>query len=466
MSAIVGLLLVCACFSREAWPKPMQVINTSFDNSPFVSLFAAQTAKHAKTIREVLDRIRSQYLNIADIAEFETYVNNAYISDLAVEFVRAVPDTKYTDFLLYNSFFEVASNSMVALMSGVSPEGTYMGYSQTIDSKISYADELYGYLQELTYEVNYMDGEYSAVAVTFAGSFGYSITRSNYAELIVSRVFDNGGKKPFPAIQDDSHFSFLVTELAKRLADGYELPSQLFQSFIYEIYETKSLPAPTASDYFIRNGSRNYPYSYLIAFANFAGYMGQILTTDNVGYARTLDPNTEDGWRIVQSPERYNMEKPMKSDFRIIQIERALDSNVKDSRSLDSFSNMLRTYPFRQSTTVYITTFSGAESVSNLQRCTNIMDAAKSIVACADPPPPTNWLSVVLSLALIVLVIVGWVFGIKNAKKYEQGLYENSKDSKGAKSKKVAGKSSIDQALQEDEDAPLKGSESDDDVMV
>lgn len=113
----------------------MQVINTSFDNSPFVSLFAAQTAKHAKTIREVLDRMRSQYLNVADITEFEAYVNNAYISDLAEEFVRAVPDTKYTDFLLYNSFFEVASNSMVALMSGVSPEGTYMGYSQTIDGR-------------------------------------------------------------------------------------------------------------------------------------------------------------------------------------------------------------------------------------------------------------------------------------------------------------------------------------------
>lgn len=442
----------------------MHIINTSFDNSPFVSLFAAQTAKHAKTIREVLDRIRSQYLDIADIIEFETYVNNAYISDLAVEFVRAVPDTKYTDFLLYNSFFEAASNSMVAIMSGVSPVGTYMGYSQTIDSKISYANELYNYLQELTYEVNYIDGEYSAVAVTFAGSFGYSITRSDYAELIISRVFDNGGNKPFPAIQDDSHFSFLVTDLAKRLADGYELPSQLFQSFIYEIYETKSLPAPTASDYFIRNGSRNYPYSYLIAFANFAEYMGQILTTDNVGYSRSLDQNTDDGWRIVQSPERYNMEKPMKSDFRIIQIERALDSNVKDSRTLDSFSNMLRTYPFRQSTTVYITTFSGTESMSNLQKCTNIMDAAKSIVACADPPPPTNWLSVILSLALIVLVIVGWVFGIKNAKKYEQGQYENSKDTKCSKLKKVSKSSSSDQTSQEN--VPLKNPESDDDIMV
>lgn len=458
-------LLVCICFSREAWPKPMQAINTSFDNSPFVSLFAAQTAKHAKTIREVLDRMRSQYLNVADITEFEAYVNNAYISDLAEEFVRAVPDTKYTDFLLYNSFFEVASNSMVALMSGVSPEGTYMGYSQTIDGKISYADELYKYMQELTYEVNYMDGEYSAVAVTFAGSFGYSITRSDYAELVISRVFDNGGVKPFPAIQDDDHFSSLVTELAKKLADGYELPSQLFQSFIYEIYEKKSLPAPTASDYFIRNGSRNYPYSYLIAFANFGEYMGQILTTDSVGYSRALDSSTDDGWRIVQSPERYNMEKPMKSDFRIIQIERALDSNVKDSRSLDAFSNMLRTYPFRQSTTVYITTFSGTESISNLQKCTNIMDAAKSIVACADPPPPTNWLSVVLSLALIVLVIVGWVFGIKNAKKYEQGLYKNSRDAKGSKVKETVGRSSTNQLSQEN--APLKdNSESDDEIVV
>ncbi|EFO61167.1 TMP52 [Giardia lamblia P15] len=465
MSVLVWLLfLVCACFSREAWPKPMQVINTSFDNSPFVSLFAAQTAKHAKTIREVLDRIRSQYLNVADIIEFETYVNNAYSSDLAAEFVRAVPDTKYTDFLLYNSFFEVASNSMVALMSGVSPAGTYMGYSQTIDNKISYADELYKYLQELTYEVNYLDGEYSAVAVTFAGSLGYSITRSDYAELIISRVFDNGGTKPFPAIQDDNHFSFLVTELAKRLADGYELPSQLFQSFIYEIYESKSLPTPTASDYFIRNGSRNYPYSYLIAFANFAEYMGQILTTDNVGYSRTLDPSTDDGWRIVQSPERYNMEKPMKSDFRIIQIERALDSNVKDSRTLDSFSNMLRTYPFRQSTTVYITTLSGTEEVSNLQKCTNIMDAAKSIVACADPPPPTNWLSVILSLVLIVVIIVGWVFGIKNAKKYEQGLYENARDSRSPKAKKGVAKSFTDQVSREN--APLKNSDSSDEIVV
>lgn len=55
----------------------------------------------------------------------------------------------------------------------------------------------------------------------------------------------------------------------------------------------------------------------------------------------------------------------------------------------------------------------------NLQKCNSIFDG-KDVVECEDPPPPENWWSVCLSVLIIVLVIVAWVYGCIYSKRLER----------------------------------------------
>lgn len=102
---------------------------------------------------------------------------------------------------------------------------------------------------------------------------------------------------------------------------------------------------------------------------------------------------------------------------------------LEDASTLIEFSNAMRTFPVRTIRTYAITTSLVGDMYhysSQLQKCTEIYDAAKKPVGCTDPPEPTNWFVVIGSLLLIALTITAWVYGIKFSKKFENGAFDDA----------------------------------------
>lgn len=100
---------------------------------------------------------------------------------------------------------------------------------------------------------------------------------------------------------------------------------------------------------------------------------------------------------------------------------------LKNTSTLAEFSNAMKIFPIRTTRTYAVTTSLVGDMYrysSQLQKCTEIYDAAKKPVGCTDPPVPTNWLVVIGSLLLIGLTITAWVYGIRFSKKLETGAFD------------------------------------------
>ncbi|EFO64506.1 TMP55 [Giardia lamblia P15] len=99
---------------------------------------------------------------------------------------------------------------------------------------------------------------------------------------------------------------------------------------------------------------------------------------------------------------------------------------LKDTSTLVEFSNAIKIFPIRTTRTYAITTSLVGDMYrysSQLQKCTEIYDAAKKPVGCTDPPVPTNWAVVIGSLLIIGLTITAWVYGFRFSKKLEAGAF-------------------------------------------
>jgi len=92
-------------------------------------------------------------------------------------------------------------------------------------------------------------------------------------------------------------------------------------------------------------------------------------------------------------------------------MNKSLDPTVE----LDPFYQVLRTYPFRTDVTVTLVSGDKASSEEYLQKCTSIIDGTHTVVNCVDPPVPTNWWVVSLSLLLIICTVLLWAWGYRNA---------------------------------------------------
>lgn len=92
---------------------------------------------------------------------------------------------------------------------------------------------------------------------------------------------------------------------------------------------------------------------------------------------------------------------------------------MKGSNTFETFSSILKIYPFRTEFTPALTGHSKNTTSATLSKCTNIVDGPNT-VNCSDPPPPENAASIAISVILMVLVITAWVFGCIFSKREEQ----------------------------------------------
>jgi len=110
---------------------------------------------------------------------------------------------------------------------------------------------------------------------------------------------------------------------------------------------------------------------------------------------------------------RANLSNINFSDFRIVNMENVMNSKVEDGADLDTFYDALRSFPFRTEYTPLLYAGSEEDEKALLQKCTSIIDGTHTVVNCVDPPVPTNWWVVSLSLLLIACTILLWVWGCK-----------------------------------------------------
>lgn len=104
-------------------------------------------------------------------------------------------------------------------------------------------------------------------------------------------------------------------------------------------------------------------------------------------------------------------------------------AELMDTSTVTEFSNAMRTFPVRTVRTYAITTSLVGNMYyysSQLQKCTEIYDAAKKPVGCTDPPAPTNWFAVIGSLILVALTITAWVYGVIFSKRYDKGDFDEA----------------------------------------
>ncbi|TNJ30330.1 hypothetical protein GMRT_10396 [Giardia muris] len=91
--------------------------------------------------------------------------------------------------------------------------------------------------------------------------------------------------------------------------------------------------------------------------------------------------------------------------------------------SLDDLYTSLKTFPIRTVYTHGITQTSAGNPFAYMhaeQMCSEIYDSSHRAAGCIDPPLPTNWFVVIVSLILLGLTVTAWVYGIIFAKKFDK----------------------------------------------
>jgi hypothetical protein len=118
---------------------------------------------------------------------------------------------------------------------------------------------------------------------------------------------------------------------------------------------------------------------------------------------------------LVQSSCRSNLTYPMATDFRIVQMERSMNSTLKQkATTFKAFNTAIRAFPFRMNYTAALMSYAGtnySQANADLVKCTSVYDTKKSTVGCADPPVPTNAASLTCSILLIAIILTLWILG-------------------------------------------------------
>lgn len=404
----------------------MHTIQTTFDAASSVSaLYDIVLSSYTAEVVTLCSAIRDTYL--ADVyAELSTAIGTRN-DTLARSFAEKTQLTT-ADYYIYSAFMELATDPMLAVMSGTDPLGTYIGYALTVRNMFPYADDLYEMLQNVSVEVIISDPDCGVSGVAVAGVAGFAILKSNYARFSTAFTIDETAPDAAYKLETVEQFAAAVSALALDLARGnVVIPSMVYGMFAIETHRQSAIPAQCNND--VRRCIMNafsvshYATPYIFAFAEFEPYSGVVVSSSlSAPYSRGLENGTDkDTWVVVQSAKRFNFDIPTKSDFRMVQVQHALEANLADSRAFGAFSNALRTYPFRTAFTAFLLTADSLEEKAMLQKCTSIRDSAKVVVSCADPPEPTNWAVVVISLILTLGIVFIWGFGIRFARAYDRG---------------------------------------------
>lgn len=321
----------------------------------------------------------------------------------AVVFEEIIPTASRVDYFLYNAFLNVVTDTIVSIAS--SPSGTNLGFSLTIKDSVAFADVIHKFIRTTSRHIisDYFD------AVTLPGLPGFLIARQTAYGYSVTTLHNQESGVP-GSFASEIVLHNTIKELALSLGNGFVLPQTSLAEYLFS--RSSMLPSIYMTDY-----TYQYRYPFMIAFTGSSQYEGKIVFSNGTMH-RALTSATQK-WHLIQTAQPYNLKHPLRSDFRITQLEGAQETSLSPTdNDFQSFYNTLRVFPFRTSLTPFLVAISGNGMYNNavLQSCVSIKDATKQTVACADPPPPTNWASVIFSLCLIAVVIFLWVYGIKNAK--------------------------------------------------
>lgn len=449
------VLLFLLCLLGALAGSTLDTVAATLSQDNYTRTYATQLARRSGDAAALLALVKG-LISQQELRDYEEAYHWAQtglvdpdgLDAFAQHFSEVISEASGSDFYLYMAALEILPTSMFAMVRG--DTGTFLGYSYTLAPELTGASELYELLGRLSYLLSFVDsqsGDQLGSAITFAGSPALLQFSLLEPQIIISYLPDVGDStgttnvpRPAPNPTTTESLGTAIIELAMALCTRNSiLPGMRMLEFLLETTpstteeaKTKILPTSDLNDFFVGPNER-YLYTYFFALINDKIGQAEIVRSENgdlaTPYRRALGvTDSGDEWRLVQSTVEYNLAKPKQSDFEVIQVERALDQSLgHGSSSLDAFNSALRSYPFRMSTTVYTAATSSGQTVATLQRCTSIRDATKAIVACADPPPPQNWLCTVLSLVMVVLVVTAWVFGIRNAKRMDPNYKPKAK---------------------------------------
>ena len=396
------LALALALGRAESFPADMPTLRCVPGGcSSVADVYVSLLERFAHQVDELVHTLKTEvfspelYHSLS--AELETSTDK-----YALFFEQIIPSASRVDYFLYNAFLNVVTDTIVSMAS--SAIGTNLGYSLTVKESVASSDMIYKFLRTTARHVtsNTFD------AVTFPGLPGFLIARQAAHGYSITTLHDQESGIP-GSFSSEIVLHNTIKELALSLGSGSVLPQTSLAEYLFS--NSSQLPSIFMTDF-----SYRYRYPFMIAFTGSSRYEGRLVFSNGTAH-RSLRGASHD-WHLVQTAQPYNTTHPLRSDFRITQLESAQETSLSPTdSSFSSFYNTLRTFPFRTALTPFLVAFSGngAYTKAVLQSCVSIKDATKQTVACADPPPPTNWASVIFSLIMIAVVIFLWVYGIKNA---------------------------------------------------
>jgi len=349
--------------------------------------------------------------------------------------------------ILYYSFLSefVQDDALVfmrATRSG-SP-GIYSGFSQSVTPFCevgrnssctipkSEAEAFRKDFQDSFRELQYVstDGTSLSRVTTVLGSVVAGIVTTG--DILVSRSMINTTTNPY--LQDfstmDDFWSFTNEQLEKWL-DGCTVPlSWELTEFALQPVSLPPLPEKAASAVAARFAGS--PWDYYVGLAldpkDSSGFAAFVLNltgdisglADNVSaYVISNFTNSSDSWYVYQA----GCENPKHEHCR--ELYQSLESKLKEigtGAKFSTFSSSLRIFPYRNVRTYAIMAEDCAADTTKttLQKCSEIFETGNAVVACDDPPLPTNWVVVSISLVLIIAIIALWVVGCRQAKNYDK----------------------------------------------
>ncbi|CAL5977512.1 Conserved_hypothetical protein [Hexamita inflata] len=381
-------MLFIAIIAAEAWPKKISTRKfTHTLPADFTTAYVEELTLHKDTVYKFISQMKKFHPSLF------IPTTTACTSDECTKFVE-IMGLFANDFNLYQAYIETVMDSMLAFHND-KKESTMLGYSLTVNANYPHAAEVYKFIQEahVEYISDAANNKYSALSV--AGYQGFFVMKHSNQAIGFTADYKNAPELPL----------YVEAEFVHKLQHAYELTigSQLL-AFTNQKTQANLLA-------FVQTAV--YPEEYLLAFVDFGAKQADFFQSKKGEYQRKDEKSVNQ----VQSSCRANLENINASDFRIVQMERALNK-LKAGCNLDSFYSQLRSFPFRTTYSAIMNAYAAEAEIDFQQKCQSIVDG-KEVVNCADPPVPNNWWAIVLSCLLMAATMTVWVFGCIYAKRYE-----------------------------------------------
>lgn len=401
------LLLIClALGARYPQPLPLSRCRGCSAERFFELLVRANEDRLDEVVRRLQQDVVSEELYAHLMAALGTSPN-----PYAELFERHVPSASRMDYFIYASVMHVLMDGKVMLVA--QPTGTALGYSLTV--KELGDPDLTNYLYQFIRDTAVVADASSFKGLMIPGVPGFLATHSVETRHSVTSLHDASSGVPDEFI-DTSALAEYVKRSALALGSGSILPTEALYEYVSEA--PREYPSP-----YLTEARFTYPFPLMFASTGPGSYDGEVIFSNGT-VLRRLSP-LQSVWHIVQTDGFFNATNPKRSDFRITQLETALDTALSPTSNPNALYDAMRTYPFRMETTPFLALFTEDEVLADAQLCISIKDASRKPVACSDMPPPTNWFCVLLSLVLAGGVIALWVIGIISARRLER--YERLK---------------------------------------